>query len=70
MKKTYTIEIEAIKQFEVIASSKEEAFKKLADWGYKFHHGNHDVFGEVMGRWIYETEDFDRAKVVYEEDYE
>lgn len=69
MEKTYTIEIEAIKQFEVIASSKEEAFKKLSDYNYKFHHGCYDGVGEVVGRWIYETEDFDRAKVVHEEDY-
>ncbi len=70
MEKTYTIEIEAVKQFEVIASSKEEAFKKLADYGYKFHHGNTDGIGDVVGRWIYETEDFNKAKVVYEEDYQ
>jgi hypothetical protein len=69
MEKKYTIELEAIRQFEVIATSKEDAFKKLVDAKYTFHHGNVQGFDDVTYRWIHETGDFDNAKVVWEEDY-
>ena len=69
MEKKYTIEVEAIRQFEVVATSKEEAFKKLVDAKYTFHHGNVQGFDDVTYRWIHETGDFNNAKVVYEEEY-
>lgn len=67
--KIYTIEIEAIRKLDVIAESKEEAFKKLKDYQYDYHSGHYEGCGDITSQWSYETGDFNNAKVVYEENY-
>ena len=67
--KRYTIEIEAIRKLDVIAESKEEAFKKLKDFQFDYHSGHHESYGDIDAQWSYETGNFANAEVVYEEDY-
>lgn len=67
--KQYTIEVEAVRKINVIASSKEEAFKKLKDFQFDYHDGHIEGCGDITHQWSYETGNFANAEVVHEEDY-
>ena len=69
--KTYTIEIEAVRTIDVVASSKEEAFKKIIEYKMDYHCGNTiGAIGEVESQWHYDRLKFEDAQFIYEEDYQ